>query len=360
MLAFTGIQDIYLAVYLYAFLKNKSASSSKPVGVSVIVCAHDEEKNIRELVPLLLEQAYAEFEVIVVEDRSNDESYDYLYELSKQHNKLRMVAVKDKPDHISGKKFALTLGIKAAKYDWVLLTDADCRPNSNLWIDEMSKQFDDRTAIVLGYSPYQSKGGLLNSFIRFEALLTAIQYVGMAILGKPYMGVGRNLAYRKDIFLKNKGFNSHLSVTGGDDDLFVNEVGTQTNTDICLGKNSVVYSKPKTTWNEFYIQKIRHLSVGKRYRLRDKVYLGLFNFSWIACWLLVVPAVVYSSVVYIPIGAFVFRSILLIMLVYVSSRKLGDTFKVWKVAFLDFIFAIYYLVTGLVALYTNKVRWKRN
>lgn len=359
LFACIAIQVLYLMIYLVAFLHGKVSQTGKPVSVSVIVCAHDEEQNLKELIPLLLQQEHADFEIIVVEDRSNDESFDYLYALAKQNTRLRMVPVKSKPDHINGKKFALTLGIKAAKYDWVLLTDADCRPASNQWINEMCAQFSDDKAIVLGYSPYEKTKGFLNSFIRFEALLTGIQCIGLALLGKPYMGVGRNLAYRKKLFLDNKGFNSHLSVMGGDDDLFINEVGTKENTTFVLGHASLVYSKAKTTWEEFYIQKIRHLSVGKHYRLSNKIYLGLFNASWIGTWLLIIPALIYSTLIYVPIVAFVLRMVLLITLVHVASRKLGDGFSAWKAMFLDFNFAIYYLVTGLVALQTNKVRWKK-
>jgi hypothetical protein len=181
----------------------------------------------------------------------------------------------------------------------------------------------------------------------------------MAIMGRPYMGVGRNMAYRKTLFLSNKGFSTHLGVTGGDDDLFVNQFAKGSNTAVRVGEDAIVFSKPKTTWGEFYIQKIRHLSVGKHYKLTDKLILGLFSFSWIGSWLLFIPATVYSHIIYTPIGVLTVRILLLTILAYIASRRLGDAFKVWKVPFLDFIFAIYYLVTGLVALQTNKIRWKK-
>jgi len=356
---FIAIQIIYLIAFIVVFSKKSTAENNVSVPVSVIVCAHDEEQNLRELIPLLLKQDYGEFEIIVVEDRSNDESFDYLYEACKQHAQLRMVPVKSKPDHVNGKKFALTLGIKAAKHEWVLLTDADCRPNGNLWIKEMSRHFSSEKSIVLGYSPYLKTSGFLNLFIRFEGLLTAMQYMGMALFGRPYMGVGRNLAYRKKLFLDNKGFNSHLSVTGGDDDLFINEVSTKMNTVVCLGSDSVVFSKPKTSWSDYYIQKVRHLSVGRHYNWSDKLILGTFSMSMIGSWLLFAPAVVFSSFLYVPVLAFSLRMILITVLIRTASLRLGDTFAAWKTPFLDFIFVIYYLVIGPVALYTNKIRWKK-
>ncbi len=359
LLVLIAIQVGYLILYLSAFLRKAAPLGKSSDPVSVIVCAHDEELNLRELLPLILAQDYHSFEVIVVEDRSNDGSFDYLNDMVGKNPKLRLITVKSKPEHINGKKFALTLGIKAAKNEWILLTDADCRPKNNKWIQGMSRQFSDNKAIVLGYSPYEKSPGFLNTFIRFECLLTAIQYMGMAIMRNPYMGVGRNLAYRKSLFLKNKGFNNHLSITGGDDDLFINEVATKDNTNVCINNESIVYSKPKKTWEDFYIQKIRHLSVGKHYKSGDRVKLGLFILSYIGAWLVLVPAIAYSSIIFIPIGAFALRIVMFTSLVHSSSRKLGDAFETWKVPFLDFIFVIYYLVIGLVALHTNKIRWKK-
>ncbi|NOT75874.1 MAG: glycosyltransferase [Cyclobacteriaceae bacterium] len=256
-----------------------------------MVCAHDEEENIRQLVPLLLRQDYPNFEVIIVEDRSNDGTYDYLLEATKENSKLKMVRVRHLPEHINGKKFALTLGIKAATNDWVLLTDADCRPTSDLWIQSMASNFQQGKEIVIGYSPYSKEDSYLNSFIRFESLVTAIQFIGWALLGKPYMGVGRNLAYRKDLFLTNKGFNKHLPVTGGDDDLFVNEHATKLNTVVSIGKDSLIPSEPKKTWKAFFYQKLRHLSVGKRYKFSDKILLGIFSLSWVLSWVVVLPLI---------------------------------------------------------------------
>ncbi len=326
--------------------------------ISVIVAAHDEEENLRELVSSLLEQDHPEFEVIIVEDRCNDGTYDYLLGATKQYPRLKMVRVVHKPEHIHGKKFALTLGIKAAKYDWVLLTDADCRPAGKSWITRMSEQAVGPAELVLGFSPYIKHPGLLNSFIRFESFLTGIMFIGLALIGKPYMGVGRNLAYRKSLFLGNKGFNGHLGVTGGDDDLFVNRHASAANTRVCIGVDALVMSKPKTSWAGFYFQKLRHLSVGKHYKFSDKIILGSFSLSWVLTWLLIVPVFIFSPLKDWIAAAFLFRWIALIYLFHAVPRKLGDSFEAWKVPFLDFIYAFYYLVAGLVALVSKKVRWK--
>lgn len=357
-LVILGIQIIYLLTFLTAFGRKLSSAEAPAHPVSVIVCAHDEEENIRELVPILLGQDHPEFEVIIVEDRCNDETFDYLLQATREHPRLRMVRVANKPDHISGKKFALTLGIKAAKYDWVLLTDADCRPEGTQWIKSMTSVYDSSTEIVLGFSPYKERPGLLNSFIRFESLYTGIQYIAMAILGRPYMGVGRNLSYTKALFLRNKGFNSHLEVMGGDDDLFINQNSTKQNTRICVGRETVMISKPKLTWRDFFHQKLRHLSVGRHYRAADKLVLGVFVVTGLLTWFFVFPMLFLSPWLYVLAALFVLRTGLQVALFASASGKLGAHFEAWKTPFLDFIFAFYYLVTGLRALVVKRIRWK--
>ncbi|MBN8577277.1 MAG: glycosyltransferase [Cytophagales bacterium] len=323
-----------------------------------MVCAHDEEENLRALIPLLVSQNHPQFEVIIVEDRSNDTTYDFLYEAVQQHSNLRMVRVQHKPDHISGKKFALTLGIKAARYEHVLLTDADCRPVNANWAATMSAHYLPATDLVLGFSPYLKTKGWLNAFIRFETLLTAIQYLGFAWLGNPYMGVGRNLSYKKSMFLAGKGFVQHQHLLGGDDDLFVNAHATRKNTRATLHPDSLVYSQPATTLSGFLHQKLRHLSAGKYYRWTDKIMIGMFMLSWLSSWLLLVPAWWYEPTPYLVPVVFLVRTVLLLALVYVAGRKAHTRVELWKVPVLDIIFVFYYLVTGLRALVAKHLQWK--
>jgi glycosyltransferase involved in cell wall biosynthesis len=354
-----GIQIVYLLALLRAFLQKRKAIKTTVQPVSVIVCAHDEEENLKELIPILLRQNHPAFEVIIVEDRSNDGTYDYLLEATQHDNRLKMVRVTNKPEAMNGKKFGLTLGIKAAKYDWVLLTDADCRPATENWIARMSEHFTPNTEIVVGYSPYQKLPGLLNSFIRFETLLNAVQFLGFGLLGKPYMGVGRNLAYRKSLFLDNKGFNKHLTVTGGDDDLFVNQHATKANVNLAFGLETVTFSAPKTTVRDFYYQKIRHLSVGKLYRIETKLLLGFFMLSLVSTWLFVFPSLFFAPQAYVLLSLLACRWVLLTILFRVASKRVGVDFEVWKTPFLDFIYAFYYLVAGWFALVAKNVQWKK-
>lgn len=365
-----GIQLVYLFVFIVALSHKRGGGGEEQVPVSVVVCAHDEAENLRELIPLLLSQDYLEFEVIIVNDRSNDSTFDYLLEETKHHPRLRMVNVKDTPERVNGKKYGITLGIKAAAHEWILLTDADCRPAGDQWIRSMSRHFTDENQFVLGFSPYMRRPGILNLFIRFETILTAIQYFAFGWMKNPYMGVGRNLAYRKSLFLQHKGFNNFLHVTGGDDDLFVNMYARGRNTRLQLDPESQVYSIPETTWKAYYEQKIRHLSVGKRYRFSHRFLLGLFGGTWILTWFTWLPLLVWliasfsgfsiltAPETYLILGPFLLRSILLLLLFRRMLRKASLAFSLWTLPLLDFIFSIYYLSTGLVALTTKKIRWR--
>lgn len=352
-----AIQVVFFSIFLAAFSK-KHAEKNFSAPVSIIVCAHDEEHNLRELIPVLLQQDHPSFEVIIVDDRSNDTTFDFLLKETNNDHRLRMVHVNRVPEHVDAKKYALTLGIKAAHHERIVLTDADCRPENKNWISSMAKQFDDDTKIVLGYSPYMVKPGFLNLFIRFESLVTAIQYIAFALLKNPYMGVGRNLAYRKSFFLDNKGFNNLLPVTGGDDDLFVNQHATGANTALSIGRDSIVYSVPKATVKEFLRQKVRHLSVGKRYRFKHKVVLGLFALSWLVSWFAGILLLFIFQPFYWIAVLMVIRLILLIVTTQIAAKHFGHKFEAWPVVFLDFIYSIYYISTGLIALLTKKVKWR--
>jgi glycosyltransferase involved in cell wall biosynthesis len=362
-LSAVGIQLIYLTLFLIALSKERIEAKRldarieyKPV--SVIVCAHDEEQNLRELIPLLLEQKHPHFEIIIVNDRSNDGTYDFLLEETKKHPQLKMVHINARPNHVNAKKYAITLGIRAAKHDWIILTDSDCRPQSSAWLQKLSEACSDNTEIVLGYSPYQKEEGLLNLFIRFETLYTALQYVSYALLGNPYMGVGRNLAYRKSLFLNNKGFGDFIDVTGGDDDLFVNSHASAKNTVVVLGEQALVNSIPKKTISSFFFLKVRHLSTGKKYRFSHRLLLGIFTLSQIVTWVVGIPLLFSFSWVLWVLAAIVLRLIILTIAVYQASIRFGHKFELWAVPLLDFVFVIYYLSTAPVALLTKKLKWR--
>lgn len=261
-----------------AFYRHK-INHEKNHPVSVVICAKNEYSNLKKNLPLILEQDYTDFEVVLVNDCSDDDSDYLLKKFSERYALLNVVTIKQNVNFFSGKKFALAVGIKSAKHDLVLLTDADCTPKSKRWIFEMQKCFSDKKQIILGYSGYEKRKGFLNRMIRYDTIFTAIQYLSCSLSGMTYMGVGRNLAYNKELFFKNKGFTSHYHIPSGDDDLFINQVAKKNNTCIEIIPESQTFSAPKLNWSDWLRQKKRHYSTGKLYKKKHKLLLGLFPLS---------------------------------------------------------------------------------
>ena len=355
---------IQLYYYLFffsrlAFRKNKATSPSIMVpGVSVIVCAHNEAENLLQLLPKLYAQKFPAFEIIVVDDRSTDDTKKLLIEEKEKFKNLRIIRIDETPSHINSKKYALALAIKSAKHDALLLTDADCVPTSDEWLSSMTAPLQNAaTKIVLGYSQYKIEQGFLNLFIRFETIYTGLQYLSLALAGRPYMGVGRNMAYSKNFFLEKKGFINHLKVTGGDDDLFVNKNGEKGNTAVVTGEKSLTCSIPKKTWKEYIIQKRRHLSVGKLYRFKDRLRLSILFLSQLFFWCTFVALLVMWQEPYLVIGGFVLRMGIQYLIFYKAAQTLGDKIKLWALPFLEVMYVLYYIATGISAVASRDIKW---
>ena len=326
--------------------------------VSIIVCAHNEINNLKTLIPKLLTQAYINFEIIIVDDRSNDGSYEYLLIEQRLNDNLKLVRIDWTPDHINAKKYALTLGIKGASNELLVMTDADCVPISNNWLKQMVNQFNHNTDFVLGFSYYKRKPGLLNRLIRYETLQTAILFMTMAMSGIPYMGVGRNLGYKKSFFLSKKGFNKFLKVTGGDDDLFVNRYSTSKNTVVVLHPESVILSEPKSSLREFITQKIRHISVSRMYRLKHKFLIGILSLSRIVFWFLVLSLIILNYK-FLWVGGLILLQLLLLLWVNKRFiRILGVKFELWGLWLMEFVYISYLIIFSLLAYTAKKIRWK--
>jgi biofilm PGA synthesis N-glycosyltransferase PgaC len=251
-----------------------SDSNAKLPPVSVIICARNEAENLKNNLPSVLEQDYPRFEVIVVNDCSEDETEEVLLLFQKKYKRLRVSTIKKDPVFSHGKKLALTIGIKASSYEHLLFTDADCNTAGNQWIRLMTRHFDENVDIIAGLGLYKKKKGLLNLLIRFDTAYIAMQYTAFARKGKAYMGVGRNLAYKKSLFFRHKGFASHSGLKSGDDDLFVSEASTPTNTIVENTQESFTWSVPEERWSDWFAQKRRHLTTGRFYQQSVKRLLA--------------------------------------------------------------------------------------
>jgi glycosyltransferase involved in cell wall biosynthesis len=368
LVAFVVVQLFY---YLFVFTRlafygrERNYGTTKP-GVTVLVCAWNERENLAELLPLLDAQDYPNFEVILLDDRSDDGSEEYIRENIQFWKHIRYIRINDQFDHVTPKKYALTVGMKQANHPVALMTDADCRPSSPHWISAMTSGLLDEKDIVLGFSPYEKRPGLLNWFIRSETFYTAVQYLSFSLAGWTYMGVGRNILYKRELFFENKGFYRHRRVMGGDDDIFLNEVSTRRNTTICVEPESFVYSKPKTTWSTWFRQKQRHLAVSKYYRSRNKILLSVLSGSHVAVWLLGFALLGLGlrekdDFLLQELGVvFGVRWIVQWFLLIVINIKLDKTVEWFSFLLMDFALFIYYIFFGVFVMTRRKPRMSWN
>ncbi|MGA1226837.1 MAG: glycosyltransferase [Tamlana sp.] len=340
------IQVIFYIFFFgrFAYLKQtKNILGKKPV--SVIICAKNEAENLKRFLPSIVNQDFPDFEIVLINDSSNDDTLNVMRRFEKLHQNIKIVNVKPIEAFWGNKKYALTLGIKAATKDYFLFTDADCKPLSKNWIEEMASNFDAEKSIVLGYGGYSKiKKSFLNKLVRFETLLTAVHYFSFAKLGLPYMGVGRNLAYTKKAFFDANGFISHIKVKSGDDDLFVNQVANNQNTAICFSKNSFTESVPKSTFKEWIKQKRRHISTAKHYKLKHKTLLALIYLTQLLFWILGLFLILTAYKWQIVFGLILFRVILQYIILGASSKKLEETDLIILTPFLE-IFLIFTQLT---------------
>lgn len=326
---FTAVTFIQLFYYLYFFSKVafyiapvKEQSQQHPV--SVIICARDEDEAIAQNLPGVLVQEYpTTHEVIVVNDNSFDDTKYVLEELQKTFKKLQVIHLTQEAKLIAGKKYPLSIGIKEAKHEVVLLTDADCVPATEHWLYKMQDAFSNGVEIALGYGAYKKAPGFLNKAIRFETFHTALQYFSYALAGKPYMGVGRNLAYKKGLFFRNKGFSSINHIPSGDDDLFINQVATKHNTAVVLDQNAFTVSAPKTTWRDWRRQKSRHYSTGKFYKASHQALLGIYTASFFFFYPLLVASLLLFDWRYALIP-FAIRLLVQGFIWHKAMKKLGE------------------------------------
>ena len=348
---------VYGKLALYKVKSNQEIENSKEV--SIVICAHNEQENLKSFLPGILEQDYPNFEVIVVNDCSEDDTKWVLQDFASKYANLKIVEIKEHIQLKHSKKFALTMGIKAAKNPYLLMTDADCQPNSSNWLKEMAGSFQENKDIVLGYSPYFKFPGFLNRLIRFETTHTAMSYLSYAIKGDAYMGVGRNLAYTKDLFFTNKGFTDHMHIKSGDDDLFVNATANRHNVEINIAPDAFVYSEPKTTWKSYYKQKARHSGASTLYKGRHQRMLGTQLITAALFYLAIVVAIaIVPQYWYIGIAAYLIRLICQVLIFRPIYKKLEVSDLLLWLPILDLYYYFYICFNGLFNRSKKQVSWK--
>jgi glycosyltransferase involved in cell wall biosynthesis len=354
------VQFLYYIVVFgkFSFAKTQTVTPKK-IPISVIVCAKNEEENVKNFIPLLLEQNYYDFEIVLIDDASSDDTLELFEAYEKQHSNVKLVKVENNEAFWGNKKYALTLGIKAAKNEYLLFTDADCYPSSKDWILNMSSQYTMHKTIILGYGAYEKiAGSFINKIIRFETLLTATQYLAWAKIGKPYMGVGRNLAYKREEFFKVNGFIDHMKIRSGDDDLFVNQAASKANTAVCFLPDSFTYSKPKTSFKEWFTQKRRHISTAKNYKLFDRNQLALFYVSQLLFLILPIILLAFQYQWITVISMIGFRYLFAWITMGFAAGKLKEKDVMYWFPIIEITLIITQLNIFITNTFSKPVHWK--
>lgn len=274
--------------HLYIFSRlafgAQKAEPDRELPVSVVICARNESSSLQELIPRLMEQDHRNFEVVVVNDRSDDDSREVLQYLRKQYPNLNPVNIQADGQHDYGKKIALGVGVRSAKHPHLLVTDADCMPTGRDWIALMASGFKNNRRIVIGHSPYERKRGIANLLERYDGYAKAVQYISFAQAGLPYMGVGRNMGFASDLYFSAIGMRRHTHLMSGDDDLFVNEVARKGNTAVVVAPGAFTVTRATPGLATWLRRKRRHYTTAAYYRTGHQVLLTLLPFARMVLW----------------------------------------------------------------------------
>lgn len=345
----------YLFFYLRIVIKEKQVNEFNQ-NVSVVICARNESDNLKKYIPLIAKQNYKNFEIIVVNDCSLDDTEYTLDRLEKTHLNLRHTTIKEDSKFEHGKKLALTVGIKSAKFEHLVLTDADCFPNSKNWLKEITKNFDNETKIVISYGAFEKENGFSNKLIRYDNYFNSLQFLTFAKAGIPYMGTGRNMAYTKSFFIENKGFASHYNIMSGDDDLFVNENSTNKNTKAVFTKDSFTYSPAKKSFEKWYQQKLRHLSTAKKYKFKHKILLSLEPLSRTIFYSLSIVMLI-TSFNYLVLSYILFVILSKFLIQNFASNHLDEKDLLLSSLLFDVFLPFVYLILHINGLIVKRRRW---
>ena len=357
-----SLTELYF--YLYYFRRilnprnNPGNNSEKEQAVSVIVCIRNEHDNLRKLIPALLEQDYFSFEICLVADRSENETLDLLRDFAGKYPSIKLIEISETASGYSPKKYAIEMGIRSSAFSLLLFTDADCLPAGKTWIRQMAGKCSTDVDIVLGIGAYERRSGLLNQLIQYDTLITAAQFMGMALAGKPYMGLGRNLLYRKSLFVGSGGFAEQAGILAGDDDLFVNRVARAGRVAVCLHPGGFTVSVPEARWGNWFRQKFRHFSVGKYYRPADRYRIGFFQLSRSFIWSITIILAFQPFGIPLAVVLFLMRMSWLIPVNRGLSLLLDCGIPWMALPVFDFLHCISVFAIGLPARFLQPRRWK--
>lgn len=361
LLAICFLLQLYYPLFVHLRLARypiKSIKSQNLHPVSVIICARNQSQNLIENLPEILDQDYPDFEVVVVNDCSSDDTEDVLRDFSVKYPHLKVVVVPQHDRFRRNKKFALTMGIKAAQHEHLVLTDADCRPASKKWIKELQSNFTDQTEMVLAYAPYPKLPGFFNVFVRYEIFINALNYLSFALKGKAYMGSGRNMAYLKSVFFRGKGFAEHMHIPFGDDQLFVKQHANSTNTAIEIKPTAQVWATPFGGLGSFFKHQLKQIQVALAYKKGAQLKLALQAASAILFYASLIGLLILGFDWRLLLAFYLLRLLTQFGIYFKIFKRLGYRELKWWFPILDLIYYIYILAFSIAYLFNTKTQWK--
>ena len=346
-----GVVTLVQLVYYYviygrfAFHRKKAALGFRDIPVSVVIVVRDDAAQVLQTLPYLLEQEYSFYEIVIVNDRSRDEnSLHAIKEYKERYPNIKIVDLSTAVSTSRGKKMAISMGIKCASYDHILLTSPNCKPASRQWLSLMAQNFQFQHRIVLGYNTFDKKKGPYSHFLHYDNLVNAMQYFSHALMRSTYRGDLNNVAFLRQLFYNQKGFISYNHLLYGEEDIFIHRASSKNNTAIEFSPDAATVRQHTPQYRFWRIHKISLFYTRKFNSLKNRFLLGGFELTNLLFYILLVVSVITAIhqplALYITLGIALLRIISLYIVTGISAKKLKETQIIPYFLFYDILFSI--------------------
>lgn len=325
----------YLGVFSSFSFSKESENNPKRIPVSVIVYARNQAEEVKKLLPHLVNQNYHDYELVLVDNASSDETLDIFKEYAQMFANIRLVRVENNETFWNNKKYAQTLAIKAAKHEYLLFIDAENAIDNELWIMSMASNFTLNKTIVIGPSMYFKAKGFLNKVIRFDAVFSQLHSFSWTNYGAPFSYFSRNIAYKKEEFYKVSGFITHMNNRLGEREFFLNEAAKSKNTAFTNSKNALVYLKPFSKSSQWLNQKIEDDYLLSQLNFGNKFKVRLFHASQFLFFLLAIVLLILQIEWLITTIIIILRYLIAWIIVAKSVKKFNQSDLVWLFPLLE-------------------------
>lgn len=366
LVAFLAVVLLQLVYYFYilgsfSFAKNKKKQPVASSKISVLCCFKNNLEDAKKLIPLLLNQKNVAFELVLIDNNSTDDdaSINYFEQIEKENANVKLVKVENNEAFWGNKKYALTLGIKAASHEKIAFIEPNYEPASENWLTLLNNTITPEKQIVLGYTAIKKKkNNLKNKIIRFENLLYHMQMFGYVQRKKPTFASNTNLAYTKKTYFDNQGFMNHMKIRLGEADLFVNEAGTKTNTTYTIDAEARVIRKNYKKYST-WLNEIRRRNYTTRFYSKfEQLILNVFLLNKILFYTLLTVLLILQTNL-ILVGSAALLSVLVSgVTIGYATNKLKEKDLLYWFPFLEIIIVFISLKIKFKNAFIQQDYWK--